>query len=42
MTSILKNPAGSKPAREMREGRLLIKGEEAAIERGLRNIERKP
>ena len=42
MTSILKNSSKSELAREIREGRLLIKGEKAATERGLRNIERKP
>ena len=42
MKSILKNSARSELAGEIREGRLLIKGEEAATKRGLRNIERKP
>ena len=41
MTSILKNSSKSELAREIREGRLLIKGEEAATKRGLRNIERR-
>ena len=40
MTSIPQNPTGSKPAREIRDGEMSIKGEKVHQEKGLKNIER--
>ena len=41
MTSIPKSSAGARPAREIKEGEMLIKGEEVATERRLEDLKKK-
>ena len=42
VTNIPNNSVGSRPVDEIREEKMPIKGEKAIIEKGLRNIKRKP